>query len=88
MNTNTILVYDAHVMTYFIFIFYFICMNKVETLMYELMYECMMKVPLFAIFFSFQKKMNDVSLILYESMHGACPLVFFSLFTLYETYFN
>ena len=48
--------YDAHVMTYFIFIFYFICMNKVETLMYELMYECMTKVPLFAIFFFFSKK--------------------------------
>jgi len=37
-------VYDAHVMIFFY-------MNKVETLMYELMYECMMKVPLFVNFF-------------------------------------
>ena len=51
-------------------------MNKVETLMYELVYECMMKVPLFVNFFLFTK-MNDVCMIRYESMHEACPHVFF-----------
>jgi len=46
--TLTILVYDAHVMMFFLH-------EKVETLMYELVYECMMKVPLFFNFFSFHK---------------------------------
>jgi len=55
--------------------------------MYELMYECMMKVPLFVNFFLFTK-MNDVCMIRYEFMHEACPRVFFSPFTSYETYFN
>ena len=67
--TLTILVYDAHVMIFFY-------MNKVETLMYELVYECMMKVPLFVNFFLFTN-MNDVCMIRYESMHEACPHVFF-----------
>ena len=33
----------------------FFYMNKVETLMYELVYECMMKVPLFFNFFFFSQ---------------------------------
>jgi len=70
LNTNNIS-YDEHVMILF-------CMNKVETLMYELIYECMMKVPLFVNFFLFTK-MNDVCMIRYESMHEACPHVFFHL---------
>jgi len=54
------MLFDIFIMhdTYYDF-FNFICMNKVETLMYELMYECMMKVHLFANFFLFTK-MNDV----------------------------
>ena len=63
MNTIIILVYDAYVVIFFL---------------HELMYECMMKVPLFVKFFLFTK-MNDVCMIRYESLHEACPCVFFHL---------
>jgi len=68
--TLTILVYDAHVMIFFTW-------TKFETLMYELMYECMMKVPLSVFFFT---KVNDVCMIRYESMHEAYPCVFFTFY--------
>jgi len=45
--------------------------------MYELMYECMMKVPLSVFFFT---KVNDVCMIRYESMHEAYPCVFFTFY--------
>jgi len=54
-------------------------MNTVETLMYELMYECMMKVPLFVNFIFWHKWMN---------LCMKHTLVYFSPFTLYQTYFN
>jgi len=73
----TILVYDAHVMIFFTW-------TKFETLMYELMCECMMKVPLLIFFFS-QKWMMYVWLNMNLCMKHAL-MYFFTFYIVWNLF--